>query len=148
MGKHQETGGAQVSQSIKLRYAVVFEQTPNNYCAYAPDVPGCISTGKTWDKMLAMMREALSVHIGLMMEDGDPVPEQKMSLEDAMADYLEVVLDKEPDPYLDFSDETPPLSVTFQMVEIEVQVPVGARSGRKGDSRKFAHRLTPPRLWG
>jgi hypothetical protein len=29
---------------MKLQYAVVFEQTPNNYCAYAP---GCISTGKT-----------------------------------------------------------------------------------------------------
>ena len=29
---------------MKLTYAVVFEQTPNNYGAYAPDVPGCIST--------------------------------------------------------------------------------------------------------
>ena len=28
---------------MKLRYAVVFEQTPNNYGAYVPDVPGCVS---------------------------------------------------------------------------------------------------------
>ena len=31
---------------MKLTYAVVIEQTPNNYGAYAPDVPGCISTAK------------------------------------------------------------------------------------------------------
>ena len=31
---------------MKLTYAVVFEQTPNNYGAYAPDVPGCISTAR------------------------------------------------------------------------------------------------------
>ena len=36
---------------MKLRYAVVFEQTPNNYCAYAPDVPGCVSTGTTWKEI-------------------------------------------------------------------------------------------------
>ena len=31
---------------MKLTYAVVFEQTPNNYSAYVPDVPGCVSTSK------------------------------------------------------------------------------------------------------
>lgn len=32
--------------------------SPNNYIAYAPD---CISTVKTWDEMLVMIREALIV---------------------------------------------------------------------------------------
>ena len=59
---------------MKLRYAVVFEQTPNNYAAYVPDVPGCVSTGKTWDEMLAMIREALAFHIEAMLEDGEPLP--------------------------------------------------------------------------
>ncbi len=131
MGKHQETGGAQVAKSMRLRYAVVIEQTPNNYCAYAPDVLGCVSTGKTWDKMQAMIREALTFHIEMMMEDGDPIPEQTMSLEDAMVDYLAVATDGKPDPYLDFSDEPPSLSVTFQMVEIDVQVPSSARAGEE-----------------
>ena len=31
---------------MKLKYVVVYEQTPNNFCAYAPDLPGCISTGR------------------------------------------------------------------------------------------------------
>ena len=41
---------------MKLTYAVVIEQTSNNHAAYAPEVPGCISTAKTWDEMLAMIR--------------------------------------------------------------------------------------------
>ena len=55
------------------------EQTPNNYGAYAPDVPGCISTADTADEMLAMIREALTFHIEALVEDGDPVPEPTMS---------------------------------------------------------------------
>ena len=27
-------------------YLVIFEWTGNNYSAYVPDLPGCISTGK------------------------------------------------------------------------------------------------------
>ena len=46
---------------MKLKYVVVYEQTPNNFCAYAPDLPGCISTGKTWDEVREMMREAIGV---------------------------------------------------------------------------------------
>ena len=53
---------------MKLQYAVVFQQTPNNYGAYAPDVPGCISTGKTWNEIQEMMREALTYHIEFTLE--------------------------------------------------------------------------------
>ena len=48
---------------MKLTYAVVIEQYPSNYGAYAPDVPGCISTAAAPDGMLAMIREALTFHI-------------------------------------------------------------------------------------
>jgi predicted RNase H-like HicB family nuclease len=30
-----------------MRYAIVIEKTPNNYSAYAPDLPGCAATGAT-----------------------------------------------------------------------------------------------------
>lgn len=107
---------------MKLRYAVVFEQTRNNYCAYAPDVPGCISTGKNWLHMQMMIREALTVHIESMLEDGEPVPEQRMSIEGAMADYIEPLTEDEQASYAKFGEAEPALSVTFQMVEIDVQV--------------------------
>ena len=57
---------------MKLQYAVVFERTPNNYCAYVPDLPGCISTGKTWTEMKEMIQEAITGHIEVMLEYGDP----------------------------------------------------------------------------
>ncbi len=112
---------------MKLRYAVVFEQTPNNYCAYVPDVPGCISTGNTWYKMLAMIQEALTGHIEYMVEDGDPVPEQKTSIEDAMRDYLEPISEEVMESYLKYGEPAPTLSVTFQMVEVDVRITDGER---------------------
>ncbi len=113
---------------MKLRYAVVFEQTPNNYGAYAPDVPGCVSTGKTWNKMLAMIREALTFHIEDMIEQGEPVPEPKMSIEDAIAYHSEILAEHD-ESLTEFGDPVPTISTTFQMVEIEVAVPEQASVG-------------------
>ena len=48
---------------MKLTYAVIFEQTPNNYSAYIPDLPGCVSAHKTWDGIQAMIKEAIEGHI-------------------------------------------------------------------------------------
>ena len=56
-----------------VKYAVVYERTPNNYCAYAPELPGCISTGKTWDDIREMIREAITFHLEDMAENGEPV---------------------------------------------------------------------------
>ena len=114
---------------MKLRYVVVFEQTPNNYCAYVPDVPGCISTGKTWYNMLAMIQEALTGHIEYMVEDGDPVPEEKMSIEDAMREYLEPLTEEVLASYSKYGEPAPALSVTFQTVEIDVRITNGERDG-------------------
>ena len=54
------------------RYAVVFEQTPNNYCAYPPDLPGCVSTGETWEEMQETVREPIprSMDSSLRQSDG------------------------------------------------------------------------------
>ena len=107
---------------IKLTYAVVIEQMPNNYGAYAPDVPGCISTADTWDEMLAMIREALTFHIELMIEDGDPVPEPTMSIEDAIAHHSEALAEDVLSSYAEFGEPAPTLSTRFELVEIEVPV--------------------------
>ena len=69
---------------MKLTYAVVFERTPNNYAAYAPDLPGCISTHKTWDGIQAMIKEAIALRIEVSHEYGDPIPLPQMSVEQAL----------------------------------------------------------------
>ena len=107
---------------MKLRYAVVYEETPNNYCAYAPDVPGCVSTGKTWKKMQEMIRESLTFHIEFMLEKGDLVPEPRMSLDEAMVFHSQILVGSE-DEFFEGYDEVSSLSTTFSMVEIEVAIP-------------------------
>ena len=57
------------------KFAVIIEKGPNNYSAYVPDLPGCISTGRTLDEIEKNIREAIEFHIEGMMEDGDPIPE-------------------------------------------------------------------------
>ncbi len=54
---------------------VVLEKAPNNYSAYAPDVPGCIATGKTVEETLRLMQDALKAHMEWLAQDGDPMPE-------------------------------------------------------------------------
>ena len=107
---------------MKLAYAVVFEQTPNNYAAYAPDVPGCISTGKTWHEIQEMMRQAIAFYIEASLEEGYPVPEPRMSLEDAIAHHCQVLTDHRKETPTD-DDETSTVSITFSPVEVEVAAP-------------------------
>ena len=105
---------------MRIKFVVVFEKTPNNYCAYVPDLPGCISTGRTWEEMQAMIREAVPFHIEGMMENGDPLPETTMSLEEAMAYHIEPIPDYVMESYARYGDEVPTLSTTFEIIEFEV----------------------------
>ena len=76
---------------MKLQYSVVFERTPNNYCAYVPDLPGCISTAHSWEEIQAAVRQAIAFHIAGMREDGVAIPEPRMSVAEAAAYHSENV---------------------------------------------------------
>lgn len=95
-----------------VKYAVVYERTPNNYCAYAPDLPGCISTGKTWDDVREMIQEAITFHLEDMAENGEPVLLPRMSVGDAMAYHVESLSQA--------GEDIPDLETTFGTVEVEV----------------------------
>jgi predicted RNase H-like HicB family nuclease len=69
-----------------MRYAVVYEKAENNYSAYVPDLPGCITTGKTIEDTRRLIREAIEFHIDGLREDGQPVPEPTSQCE-----YVEVL---------------------------------------------------------
>ncbi len=56
-------------------YTVIIEKAVNNYSAYPPDLPGCITTGATVEETSANMREAIEFHLKGMREDGEPIPE-------------------------------------------------------------------------
>jgi len=62
---------------MSVRYAVVLERGPRNYSAYVPDLPGCISTGITVEETTRNMQEAITGHLAVMREYGDPIPEPR-----------------------------------------------------------------------
>jgi len=68
-----------------MKYAVVIEKGPNNYSAYVPDLPGCVTAGKTLEEIRTMLEEAIPFHIEGLQEDGDSVPEPT-----TVVDYVDV----------------------------------------------------------
>lgn len=57
------------------RYAIVIEHGGNNLSAYVPDLPGCITTGKTVAEIERNIREAIELHLEGLIEDGEAIPE-------------------------------------------------------------------------
>ena len=60
--------------SLPVKYTIVIEKAPNNYAAYAPDLPGCVTTAATREEVVELMREAIEFHLEGLRRDGDPVP--------------------------------------------------------------------------
>ena len=57
-----------------MKYAVIFEQAPHNWAAYVPDLPGCMTTGRTLEETKTNIQEAIRGHIATLREFGHPVP--------------------------------------------------------------------------
>ncbi len=57
------------------KYAVVFEKAPQNWAAYVPDLPGCVTTGVSIEETRRLIAEAIEFHIEGMRLRGEPVPE-------------------------------------------------------------------------
>jgi predicted RNase H-like HicB family nuclease len=60
---------------MSLKYAVIFERAEHNWAAYVPDLPGCITTGKTIEETGHNIQEAIRGHIQTLREFCEPVPE-------------------------------------------------------------------------
>jgi predicted RNase H-like HicB family nuclease len=57
------------------KYLIVVEQTNTGFSAYSPDLPGCVSTGRTREDVEQNMREAIAFHLDGLREDGQGLPE-------------------------------------------------------------------------
>jgi predicted RNase H-like HicB family nuclease len=63
------------------KYAVVIEKGSNNLSAYVPDLPGCITTGKTLEEIQRNIVEAIELHLEGLREDGEPIPEPSTAVQ-------------------------------------------------------------------
>jgi predicted RNase H-like HicB family nuclease len=57
------------------RFLVVVEKAGANYSAFAPDLPGCVATGKTAEDTRQNMQEAIELHLQGLKEDNLPIPD-------------------------------------------------------------------------
>jgi len=65
--------------------AVIHKEKKSDFGVSFPDFPGCITAGKSVDDAKDMAQEALEGHIGLMVEEGLPLPAPSQ-LEDVLKD--------------------------------------------------------------
>lgn len=70
---------------MNVKYAVIFEKAPDNWAAYVPDLPGCMTTGNTLDEAKQNIREAIQGHLDTLRQFGDPIPEPT-----SLADEVEI----------------------------------------------------------
>jgi len=78
----------------KERYVfpAVFDYDADGISVEFPDLPGCLTCGDTQEEALNMAREAMSLHLYSMEEDGDEIPEPTPAHKIQVADSQAVVL--------------------------------------------------------
>lgn len=59
---------------MKRRYLVIYESGPTNLSGFAPDVPGCASTGSSLEELRTNLREALEFHLEGLLLESQPIP--------------------------------------------------------------------------
>ena len=57
-----------------MKYLIILEPTGTGYSAYSPDLPGCITTGRSKEDTEKNMREAIEFHLEGMRAEGLELP--------------------------------------------------------------------------
>ena len=125
MGKYNEASRFEGAVLMKLTYAIVMQEGPNNWNAASPDVLGCVSAGESLDDQRRRIKDALEGHLDHWEETGLPFPWPKCKTpEEALAAEAALVAEYSAEWPDDPTDEeegwSPPIA---EMIEIEVNVP-------------------------
>ncbi|PSO65938.1 MAG: hypothetical protein BRC47_07320 [Cyanobacteria bacterium QS_7_48_42] len=64
-----------------MHYAIVIEKAEGDYSAYAPNLPGCVTTGATIKEVEQNMKEVIALHLEGLQEEGLPVPDSTTNCE-------------------------------------------------------------------
>jgi predicted RNase H-like HicB family nuclease len=67
-----------------LRYLVIIRRTNTGYSVDVPDLPGCIATGTTVEHARQMIAEAIEMHLELMQQSGEAIPNPTTSFKFAV----------------------------------------------------------------
>ena len=61
----------------RMRQVLIYPGENGYWVAECPSLPGCVSQGTTREDAMVNIREAIEGYIGVLKEDGLPVPEEK-----------------------------------------------------------------------
>ncbi len=68
-----------------IRRVLLYPGEDGYVVAEVPSLPGCVSQGQTRDEALANIREAIALHVEVLRERGEPVPEDKVEMVEVAA---------------------------------------------------------------
>lgn len=57
-----------------MKHLVVLEVEQGSVGAYVPDLPGCVAAGADRDEVVALIHEAIELHVDGLRQRGLPVP--------------------------------------------------------------------------
>ncbi len=62
-------------------YLVVIRRTQTGYSVDVPDLDGCVAVGMTVEHARHMITEAIEMHLEMMQQSGEKIPEPRQSIE-------------------------------------------------------------------
>lgn len=80
--------------------ALIRKEEGTDYWIDIPDMPGCVTSGKSWEEALVSMEEALDIHLNALYRHGKELPSAR-NMRDVLAhetdSYVEAyVIEVEP----------------------------------------------------
>jgi predicted RNase H-like HicB family nuclease len=69
------------------KYLIIIEKTETGYSAYAPDLPGCIASGRTKGQVEKNIFTAIQFHLEGLKEQQLLIPENKSEAETLVFAY-------------------------------------------------------------
>ena len=84
-GDAEEVSGRRVRINIMTRRVVLYPGEDGYVVAEVPSLPGCISQGKSREEALENVREAIALHVDVLRDRGEPVPEDHVEMVEVAA---------------------------------------------------------------
>jgi predicted RNase H-like HicB family nuclease len=69
-----------ITKTNKERIVFLYPDEDNYIIAEVPSLPGCISQGKTRQEALQNIQEAIALHLEVLQERGELIPEDKIEV--------------------------------------------------------------------
>ncbi|MGB3293166.1 MAG: type II toxin-antitoxin system HicB family antitoxin [Phormidesmis sp.] len=68
------------SQASLSRKVLLYQDEDGFFIVEVPSLPGCFSQGETRDEAIENVKEAISLHIEVLIERGQPIPSDNVEI--------------------------------------------------------------------